>query len=204
MDIREPGTQKIILVAIACVAILYGFFFTTILPFTFKARAAEVNQAQFEIEDLSADVAKARAAVANLPALERECAEVHQRWEEMSDLLPTSKEIASLLSKVTMAGQESGIHFALFQPGAPREQEFYTVYPVQLRVEGGYHSVGRFLAEVANLDRIVNIVDLNMSAMEPDKQNPERTIVASFTAETYAFKEVARNPNQGMAKEEGK
>jgi type IV pilus assembly protein PilO len=203
MDIREPGTQKIILVSALCLGLLYGFFFTAILPFTHKARAAEMEVVEAEMEQLSADVAKARAAVANLPALEQECAEVHERWEEMSDLLPTSKEIAGLLTKVTMAGQESGVHFALFQPGAPRQEDFYTIYPVQLRVEGPYHAVGRFMAEVANLDRIVNVVDLNMIAIDPDERNPERTVVASFTAETYAFKD-SRGSSQGALKEEGR
>jgi Tfp pilus assembly protein PilO len=103
-----------------------------------------------------------------------------------------------------MAGQESGVRFALFQPGQPREQDFYLIYPVQLRVEGAYHAVGRFMAEVANLNRIVNIVDLTMISTDPDERSPERTVVASFTAETYAFKDVSQRPGQGTAKWEGK
>lgn len=194
MNLREPRTQRIILVAILGLGMIYAYFFTTVVPFTYKARAAETAQVEAELSKLSGDVAKARAAVANLPALERECAEVHERWEIMSELLPTSKEIAGLLTKVTLAGQESGVDFALFQPAAPRQADFYVAYPTQLRVEGGYHEVGRFLAEVANLDRIVNIVNLNMTAADADEKNPDRTVVASFTAEAYAFQENAATP----------
>ncbi len=205
MNLREPRTLKIILVAILGLGILYGYFFTTYVPFTYKARAAEAAKLEGEMAELSGDVAKARAAVANLPALERECAEVHERWEIMSELLPTSKEIAGLLTKVTLAGQESGVEFALFQPAPPRAGDFYVTYPTQVRVEGGYHQVGRFLAEVANLDRIVNIVDLNMTAAQPDEKLPERTVVAAFTAEAYAFQENLGQPEvAGAAKAEGK
>ncbi len=204
MNLREPRTQRIILVSVLGLGVIYAYFFTTHVPFTYKARAAEAALVEAELADLSGDVAKARAAVANMPALERECAEVHERWEIMSELLPTSKEIAGLLTKVTLAGQESGIDFALFQPAAPQAGDFYVTYPTQLRVEGGYHEVGRFLAEVANLDRIVNITNLNMTTTDADEKNPDRTVVASFTAEAYAFQENAAKPAAESENAEGK
>lgn len=189
MDIRDPGTQRMALIGTLILGLLYGFFFTEILPFTYKARASRAAQAQAHLARLSADVTKARAAVAKLPEVEAEYAKVKERWESMAELLPNSKEIASLLTKVTVAGQESGIDFALFQPGAAREEDFYVTYPAQYRVEGGYHEVGRFMAEVANMDRIVNIVDLSLGTSDPDDRHPERTVAAAFTAEAYAFRD---------------
>ena len=131
----------------------------------------------------------------NLPALERECNEVHQRWELMSEMLPTSKEVASLLTQVTMAGQQSGVEFAIFKPGAPRQEDFYAVYPTQVRVRRRFHAVGRFMAEIANLSRIVNFVDLNFAAA--DEPTRERTVVAGFTAEAYAFQDRPAPPTGG-------
>ncbi len=189
MDIRDPGTQKMALVGVLIIGLIYVFFFTEILPFTYKARAAQTAEAQAHLSQLSADVAKARTAVANLPAVEAEYALVKERWESMSSLLPSSKEIASLLTKVTVAGQESGVDFALFQPAPARTEDFYVAYPAQYRVEGGYHEVGRFMAEVANMDRIVNIVDLNLNTAKGDQRHPDKTVVAAFTAEAYAFRD---------------
>ena len=187
MNIREPATQKILLAAILSLGLAAFFFFSRALPINYPARAAKMAESQAELARVSSDVAKARAAVANLPALERECNEVHQRWELMSEMLPTSKEVASLLTQVTMAGQQSGVDFAIFKPGAPRQEDFYAVYPTQVRVEGSYHAVGRFMAEIANLSRIVNFVDLNFATVkEPTR---ERTVVAGFTAEAYAFQD---------------
>jgi type IV pilus assembly protein PilO len=200
MNIREPATQKIIIAAILSLGLAFGFFFTRALPITYPARAAKMAETQAELARVSSDVAKARAAVANLPALERECNEVHQRWELMSEMLPTSKEIAALLTQVTLAGQQSGVEFAIFKPGAPRQEDFYAVYPTQVRVEGAYHAVGRFMAEIANLSRIVNFVDLNFAAA--DEPTRDRTVVAGFTAEAYAFQDrpVATQPSAEEAK----
>jgi type IV pilus assembly protein PilO len=118
----------------------------------------------------------------------------------MSEMLPTSKEIAALLTQVTLAGQQSGVEFAIFKPGAPRQEDFYAVYPTQVRVEGAYHAVGRFMAEIANLSRIVNFVDLNFAAA--DEPTRDRTVVAGFTAEAYAFQDrpVATQPSAEEAK----
>jgi type IV pilus assembly protein PilO len=218
MDIRDPGTQKMALIGTLILGILYGFFFTEILPFTYKARASRAAHAQAHLARLSADVTKARAAVAKLPEVEAEYEKVKERWESMASLLPNSKEIASLLTKVTVAGQESGVDFALFQPGPAREEDFYVTYPAQYRIEGGYHEVGRFMAEVANMDRIVNIVDLSLNASEADERHPERTVAAAFTAEAYAFRDTTgakgaaaasaksgANPvTEGQSKTEGK
>ena len=187
MNIREPATQKIILATVLSLGLAGVFFFTRVVPFTYPARADRMAETETELARVSSDVAKARAAVANLPALEKECAEVHRRWEHMSEMLPTSKEIASLLTQVTLAGQESGVEFTSFRPASPRTEEFYAVFPTLFRVEGGYHAVGRFMAEVANLARIVNLVDMTFAtAKDPE---PDHTVVASFTAEAYAFQE---------------
>jgi type IV pilus assembly protein PilO len=194
MNIRDPRTQKIILASCLSLVVLYFFFFTEVVPFTYKARQAKTKKLEVHLSKLSADLTKARAAVANLPALEAEYAEVERRWESMAELLPNSKEIASLLTKVTVAGQESGVDFALFQPGAQKVEEFFVTYPAQYRIEGGYHEVGRFMAEVANLDRIVNIADLNLTAVKPDDDHPRRTVIASFIAEAYAFQDSTSSP----------
>ncbi len=202
MNIREPATQKIILATVLSLGLAATFFFSRIVPFTYPARADRMAETEAELARVSSDVAKARAAVANLPALEKECAEVHRRWEHMSEMLPTSKEIASLLTQVTLAGQESGIEFATFRPTAPRDQDFYAVFPTQFRVEGGYHAVGRFMAEIANLARIVNLVDMSFATAKDPV--PDHTVVASFTAEAYAFQEkpaqaAAEKPASGAA-----
>jgi len=192
MNIREPATQKIILATVLSLGLAATFFFSRLVPFTYPARADRMAETEAELARVSSDVAKARAAVANLPALEKECAEVHRRWEHMSEMLPTSKEIASLLTQVTLAGQESGVDFATFRPASPRSEDFYAVYPTQFRVEGGYHAVGRFMAEIANLARIVNLVDMNFATANDPM--PDHTVVASFTAEAYAFQEKPAQP----------
>jgi type IV pilus assembly protein PilO len=122
-----------------------------------------------------------------------------------SELLPEERELAALLRKVTLVGQQSGVEFELFKPRPPMAGEIYTEHPVEIRVVGGYHEVGAFLAEVANLDRIVNATNLALTELE--EPSGRQTVRAGFTATAYTLVEapVAAGDGQGAKgeKDEG-
>jgi type IV pilus assembly protein PilO len=100
------------------------------------------------------ELTKAQQLVNRLPELKREFALLTQRWQVAQELLPTQKEVASLLRKVTMAGQEAGVKFLLFKPAEPTKRTDFTENPVQVSVTGGFHRAGAFFGEIADLSRL--------------------------------------------------
>lgn len=185
MDIKDPRTQKLILIGVAAAAIVYLYFFSTFIPFGHRALSAEKQKLEGEYEQLSSDLSNARQSLNNLAEVERQYQIISSRWEVASDLLPEQKEVAALLRKVTLAGQQSGVEFALFKPLDRIPGEIYTENPVEVKVTGGYHEVGSFLAEVANLDRIINVTGLTLVA--PTDEKVKGTVEASFTATAYTL-----------------
>ena len=95
--------------------------------------------------------------------------------------LPEKEEISSLLTGVSQSGQQSGLDFLLFQPQADVNKNFYAEIPVSIRVRGGYHNVAQFFDKVANLSRIVNIRNIQISR---DKTG---ALTTSCEAVTYKF-----------------
>lgn len=188
MNIRDPEVQKITLVSSFLVGVLYLFFFTTYAPYTLKSRMLQLEEQRHKVERLQVEVAQARAAVDRLPELEREVTTIHRRWDEVSELLPLEKETASFLARLTVAGQESGVEFGLVEPQPPEDRGFYVAFPTRIQVDGGYHEVGRFLAEVGNSSRIVQVRDLRLTAGPGAAGQGERTVTAAFVAEAYAGK----------------
>ena len=184
------------LVTTFLIGVLYFFFFTTYAHWTFKSRTLQLKENRGKYERLQADVASARAAIERLPELEAEVTEVHKQWGQVSELLPAEKEIASFLTRMTIAGQESGVHFSLVEPRAPEDRQFYIVFPTSVQVDGGYHEVGRFLAEVGNLSRIVQVRNLEMIANGDIGEDGDRQVTATFMAETYGSK---RNSGEAAA-----
>jgi len=77
------------------------------------------------------------------------------------------------------------VSFVLFRPASPQSQTYYTQMPVEISVQGGYHQVGTFLAELANLRRIVTVSAVRLKT--GNANDPNATTSADFTASAYSL-----------------
>lgn len=188
MNIRQPRNQKLVLAGIGVAAISYLYFFSTFVPFGHRKAAAEKTELEQNYKQLSADLSKARQSLNNLEEVERQYQVITSRWEVASELLPGEREVANLLRKVTLVGQQAGVDFVLFKPKAQIPGEIYTENPVEVKVVGSYHQVGSFLAEVANLDRIVNVTGLSLGVLKDGTEI--QTVEAACLATAYTMNPV--------------
>jgi type IV pilus assembly protein PilO len=200
MNLRDPKTQRIIIVVTALLAISYVYFGTTLLPFCYRVQKAKIAELEQENTRLSAELEKARQMVGSLARLEAEYERLHMQWESAQELLPPEEEMPDLLRKVTTAGNKAGIEFMLFQPKPPVARELFKEHPVSVRVRGGYHELGTFLSGLANMSRIVNVSDLKINAVTAAKDtkkskqnNLAKTVVADFTLSAFTLIEGAGN-----------
>jgi len=197
MDFKDPRAQKLVLTGILMAGIGYLYFFATFVPFGYRAMTAEKKELQSKYEQLSSDLNKARQTLSSMSRVEKEFEAIHRRWQAAEKLLPEEREVANLLRMVSLVGQQSGVTFDLFRPLPSVTQGYYIENPVDVKVTGGYHEVGEFLAEVANLGRIVKVSNLSVAAY--DKGQMDETVQASFTASAYTL-----NANPNPTTEDGK
>ena len=189
MDLKNKAVLKTILGSLFAVGALVVFFFTHFLPFGYPNQRERLELLKSDYEKKSTDLARARAAVADLPRFEAEYELLHDRWTTASELLPVDRQLAILLRKISLAGQQTGVSFMLFKPGSPQAQSYYTELPVEISVYGGYHQVGSFLAEMANLKRIVTVSKMKLTTNL--KGDGLATTAASLTASTYSLNTAA-------------
>jgi len=197
MNLKDPTVQKSMMGAMAVVILSYVYFGTNFMPFNNPVRKAKIEALEKEHAKLTTELEKARKMVGNLAQLEAEYQRLHDQWLVAQDLLPEESEMPDLLRKVTQAGMKSGVQFALFEPEAPRGQDFYTIHPVRVKVRGGYHQVGIFFSRLANLPRIVNVSELELStaalqkakSSESGKHEAKRiySVEAEFTLSAYTL-----------------
>lgn len=185
VDLKNQTVLKIILSAVLAVFVLGVFFFTHFLPFSYPNGRDRLVALKAEYEKKSTELARARAAVADLPRFEAEYELLHHRWTMAAELLPTERQLAVLLRKISLAGQQTGVSFVMFKPGPTRAETYYTAMPVDITVFGGYHQVGSFLAELANLRRIVTVS--NMRLTTNTKGDGLASTSASMTASAYSL-----------------
>ena len=198
MDLKDPKTQKLILIGAGIGVLVYFYLIANYVPFNFPARAKEIGTLKADYTKKMSELTKAQQLVNRLPELKKEFELLNQRWTVAQELLPSQKEVASLLRKVTIAGQESGVHFVLFKPGDPKASTYFTENPVQVSVTGGFHRAGAFLGEISDLSRLVNVSQLKLKGF--DKGDLDETVQADFVATAYTLAE--GTPNES-AKQSG-
>ena len=177
-----PLDQKVKIAAAAgvVVALLAGFYFLVFAP-----NLEEIKKLESQKVSLQADVDKAEKAAKNLDQHKAELAEAEKRFEEISIVLPKTKEIPALLTSISDHGTSAGLDFNTFTPGSEKPQDFYAEIPISIQVSGPYHNVGYFLDQVSKLERIVTVKNITMGS--PKQVEGEMLLSSSCNLLTYRF-----------------
>ena len=179
-----PKRQRYMLIGLLGGGIIVGYVYLLMMPLW-----AEKGKLEGDLEKLRNDLALKKNIAANRPKLEQEIKGLEKQLEVALVKLPEEKEIPKLLTQVNTLGQQSGLEFQLFRPAAPIKRGFYAEVPIDIRVQGEYHTLGGFLDRVSKLERIVNVADLRISPLAVQQQRAGRTITADFKATTFTFLE---------------
>lgn len=204
LDLRDTRTQKAFLISAVGGAFLWAWFFTDYVPFTYKANAGQIQTLEEKYRGLSKDLTKARAAVHQLPFLEKEYELLHDKWQVGRAMLPEKVEMTMLLRTLTIVGNQAGVQFVKFKPAVARAAQNYTENPIEVEVTGGYHEIGAFMSELANLDRVINVRDLAVDTNKDQTDPLGAPAHASFVAVAYTLGNTAPPPPPPDAKSAGK
>ena len=185
--------QRILIYVGAFVLLIGPFVYFSYLP-----KNKKISQLTKESEDLSVKLVSARRQAGQLKKWRSDEKKAQANFNRAKRALPQQKEIPSLLSSISEAGQEAGLEFLLFKPQKERRKQFYAEIPVSIKVTGRYHDVGRFFDKVSSLPRLVNVDNVNFTA--PKKGD---ILSTTCTAVTYRFVEAKRKkapPKKGARK----
>ncbi len=181
LDINQAGNWpvafKIAALAILFIAIIVAGHF---LVWQEQIETLENIQAQEETLK-NTYLAKKRSAV-NLPALRLQLKDIEQSLSTLLKQLPNKSEMEALLVDINQAGLGRGLQFELFKPAAKETiHAFYAELPVSIRVTGGYHDIGAFASDVAQLSRIVTLNDISVTPGTDGK------LVLDAVAKTFRY-----------------
>ena len=108
-----------------------------------------------------------------------------------AELLPTDRQLPALLRKITLAAQQTGVEFVIFRPSGAQGRAVLHGAADQISVYGDYHQVGSFLAELANMRRIVTVSDAEAADQHRHRRTGSRH-AAEFTASAYSLNTTRR------------
>ncbi len=185
LDFNDVGSWPVAAKAIAIIlisaAVLFaGYWFDT------QQQLDVLAQAEKKEAELKETFKSKQIKAVNLEEYKQQMADMERSFGAMLRQLPSKTEVADLLVDISQAGLANGLEFELFKPLAEVPVEFYAELPIDVKVTGRYHDVGKFVSDVAALPRIVTLHDIAITTKGDGKGD---VLSMSAKAKTYRYME---------------
>ena len=158
MNISSPVLKGLIVILLV-VIILYGFN-----RYVYSPNQEKIREKQEELGRLTTTLLHVRETVENLPKVRAEYEALQEEWRRLETLVPQREEVTDLIQQVSNAEKKAGIYIISIEPQASLPKELYTENPYRLEMEGSYHSFARFVSTLSQLERIINVSQVHLSA----------------------------------------
>ena len=114
---------------------------------------------------------------------------MEETFEAILSQLPSDTEIPGLIEDITQVGLENGLEFSSIDLQSEAVHEFYIEKPIQIVVSGGYHNLGSFVSDVADLSRIVTLHDFTIrpKGRSVGGDSPGGHLTMVILAKTYRY-----------------
>jgi type IV pilus assembly protein PilO len=127
----------------------------------------------------------------NLAEFRKQKLQVQEYVNQLEKQLPGRSDLDGILSDINQSGLGRGLSFESFKPGPMLVREHYAEWPIALKVTGKYHDIGSFVADIAQLSRIVTLHDMVLTGPGPQSQAAARHVAPDLTLEatvrTYRY-----------------
>jgi type IV pilus assembly protein PilO len=177
---RDPGAwpaaPKAIALLALFIAILVGAYFAD-----WQGQLETKQSLEQEESKLKDDYKAKKGQAINLDLYRQQLREIDSSFGALLKQLPNRSQMDALLVDINQAGLGRGLQFDLFRP-APAEttRDFYAELPIQIKIQGGYHDMGQFAADISQLPRIVTLNDITLGAGKD-------AITMDATAKTFRY-----------------
>jgi len=176
------GMRASIIIFVLALLIFFGMYFTVI-----KEKEAKIVVKGKEYTELENKLSKTIAVVKRKKEAARKLQIVSAKWNQAKKMLPTEASISTLLTTLTKESSKNEVKIKHLKPLGRNSKEKYDEIRIEIQVHGGYHKIGSFLADLNNMERIVNIRDLKLNPVSSSDEE-EMLLSASFNLLTYVTK----------------
>ena len=152
------------------------------------------QQLATRIKDKTDENARLRTFEPKLAAVNRDMAILQQQLEIQKKIVPEEKDADQFIKLLHDTAATSGIEIRRYTAMPVANREFYSEVPFAIDIDGPYYSVLNFFQRVAELERIVNVTNMQMGNTKSSSAAkikttytyaPGETVLASCTATTF-------------------
>jgi type IV pilus assembly protein PilO len=149
---------------------------------------------QTKITDKKAENERLKMFEPKLAEVNRNMAILQQQLEIQKKIVPEDKDADQFIKLLHDTAATSGIEIRRYTALPVGNKEFYSEVPFAIDIDGPYYSVLNFFQRVSELERIVNIGNMQMANTKNSgaakvkgsySYAPGETVLASCTATTF-------------------
>jgi type IV pilus assembly protein PilO len=152
-----------------------------------QPKREEYDRLETQLAELQTKIQEGRAARQQLPKFREEVRQLELELDKLLRILPARRNTPDLMRRIRSLTEQGDFSLKRFNPGVLTDKEFFSEWPISVNVEGSYHNLALFYDRISRFSRIINIEDLEITALPAAKEN--HTLNASFTAKTFVYKE---------------
>lgn len=181
-----PKGLKIVLAFLPSVIIAIIVLFVFVAP-----KTKEYKKIKTDIAKQEADIKKYQALEDKIEILKVENEALKKKLEKLSAYLPEEKEVSRILKQISDIAFTADIDIISWKPEARKAHPSGIVeeVPFSVTLSGTYHSLGDFLSNLSQLDRIVNLSDIKIAGDSGQKKEKVKLNISAKAATFTAIKE---------------
>lgn len=179
----DPKRRKQLVIGLVPLVALFAYWYFLHGAQTERIAAQEERLERLEASNLLA----AATARAGGPELGRRLQLYSAHILRIEQLIPTAEEVPELLHTITTEAENAGVELTLFSPQSQQVGAYYTRRLYNVTVRGAYHDIGRYLAAIGSLPRIVTPLGLRLSINDASADSETALLEAAFRIETYVL-----------------
>ena len=148
---------------VVLIVVLYWYFL-------YQPYIEEMEVLQEKINAKRQTVEKHKLIAAKLDVFRAQVSDLEARLHTLLRELPESREIPGMIRQISDVGVRTGLQISLIKPQPEQRREFYAEIPIQVRVKGQFHAVGRFFDDLVHLERIISVSGIQVEATSQETQ----------------------------------
>ena len=176
-----PSAPKLVLtIFLACMVIFLGYIGLV------SDKIDQLERVKGEEVTLKQSYQAKYHIAANLELFRAQMVEAEEIFATQLRSLPNSHETPGLLDDITFIGTTSGLEFVKLEWQPEISKEIYIELPIDIEVNGSYHSFGSFVSKIAGLPRIVTLHNFKINILQTGDDN----LNLKLEAKTYRYQEL--------------
>lgn len=164
-------------------ALLFGVGYWRLV----NPKTVEYEGLEARLAELQAKIQEGRAARQELQKFREEVRQLELELDKLLRILPARRNTPDLMRRIRSLAEQGDFALKRFNPGTLSDKEFFSEWPISVNVEAGYHNLALFFDRISRFSRIINIEDLEITALTQSAGT--HTISSTFTAKTFVYKE---------------